>query len=229
MTTYDLYCADCEDVLPTLVADACITDPPYGIARAEGMGGGGYDGFGNNVKRNAKVYVGKWDNARPSAAAFAQMLSSAAVHVIWGGNYFSDMLPQSDKWLVWNKLQTMPSFSDAELAWTSLSGTATKMFTYNGSGLHAREKQRFHPTQKPVALMEWCIELCTKPGDTVIDPYMGVGSTGVACMRTQRNFIGIERDPRYYVIANKRIVGAAAQLHLFPQRTEGEQLSMFEA
>ncbi|MDB5522789.1 MAG: putative methyltransferase [Rhizobium sp.] len=160
-----LYLGDCLEIMPTLgKVDAVVTDPPYGIDRANGMGGGGVDGFGKGIKRTPKEYASDWDKARPPANVFQAMLKAAGTHIVWGGNYFSDLLPMSQKWLWWDKLQTMPSYSDGELAWTSLSGASTKKFIYNGSGLHAREKERLHPTQKPVELMSWCLSFLTGGG-----------------------------------------------------------------
>jgi DNA modification methylase len=201
-----LILADCMDVLPTLAGvGAVIADPHYGIGRDRGMGGGGYDGFGEGVKRTPKAYAGDWDGERPTKAAFDAMLRAAEVVVIWG-NYFADLLPANGKWLIWDKQQTMPSYSDAELAWTSITGTSVKMFRYNGSGLMAKEKERFHPTQKPVALMAWCMERAKVPlGACVLDPYMGSGTTGIACIRTGRRFIGIEKDPVHFQTACERI------------------------
>lgn len=205
--------ADCRDVLPLLgKVDAVVTDPPYGINMDKGTRGCGYDGFGLGKKRTPRQYAGGWDGERPDAKLFNAILRAAPVHIIWGGNYFSDLLPVSQKWFWWDKLQTMPSFSDGELAWTSLPGTSTKKFTYNGSGLLAKERERFHPTQKPVQLMKWCVGFTT---GTVLDPFMGSGTTGVACSEIQRDFCGIERDPAYFDIACKRIDDAQRQGDMF--------------
>jgi DNA modification methylase len=208
-----LMLGDCRDLLPTLgPVDAVVTDPPYGINQCGGMGGGGFDGFGGGKRRTPKAYAGGWDEDRPDASLFQIVLAAAPIHIIWGGNYFSDCLPVSRKWLWWDKLQTMPSYSDGELAWTSLPGTSTKKFVYNGSGLHAREKEREHPTQKPVQLMQWCVGFTT---GRVIDPFAGSGTTGVACAALDRPFIGIERDPAYFDIACRRIEEAYRQPRLF--------------
>lgn len=214
-----LILGDCREVLPTIGRlDAVVTDPPYGIGADRGAGGGGYDGFGGGKKRTPKAYAGGWDKERPEADLFALILSVAPLHIIWGGNYFSDVLPVSQKWLWWDKLQTMPTYSDGELAWTSLPGTSTKKFTYNGSGLHAREKERLHPTQKPVALIDWCLALLPS-ASLICDPFMGSGTTGVSCVNLERAFVGIERDPAYFDIACRRIEQAYAQPRLFAEPT----------
>lgn len=224
-----VWLGDCREIVPTLGRfDLCLTDPPYGIGRAKGMGGGGFDGFGKAIKRKPKDYDGEWDKDRPTG--FEHILSAAERHIIWGGNYFSDLLPVSQKWLWWDKLQTMPSFSDGELAWTSLSGTSTKKFTYNGSGLMAKEKDRQHPTQKPVALMGWCIEQAKLPANSrILDPYAGSGTTGVAAVQAGMCFTGVEIDPHYFDVACQRIAAARKQADMFiaPPKP-AEQLTMLD-
>lgn len=208
-----LILADCMDVLPTLgKVDAVVTDPPYGIGQAKGFGTGGFGITGRRRKHdNPRQYKDTgWDSNRPDNKVFEAILDTSEAHIIWGGNYFSDLLPMSQKWLWWDKLQTMPSYSDGELAWTSLPGASTKKFTYAGAGMMAREKGRVHPTQKPIELMSWCLNFLPD-AETILDPFMGSGTTGVACVKMGRKFIGIEREPEYFEIACKRIREAYAQ------------------
>jgi DNA modification methylase len=213
-----LLLGDCAEVLPTLgQVDAVLTDPPFGIKMAGGVRGGGYDGFGKGIKRQPKIYTGDWDASRPSADVFALILSASQQQIIWGGNYFSDLLPASQKWLFWDKLQTMPSYSDGELAWTNLSGTSLKKFTYAGAGLMAREKEREHPTQKPIELMRWCLGFLPD-AMTVLDPFMGSGTTLVAAAKAGRPAVGIEIDPDYFDIACRRVEAAYRQPDLFIDR-----------
>ena len=200
-----IYNADCREVLLHLPkVDLLLTDPPYGIKQHSGVNGGGFDGFGNRKPRNPKTYTGSWDLERPSAELFRRLLLSANDWAIWGGQYFADLLPQSNKWLVWDKQNTMPTYSDAELATTSLSGNACKMFRYCGSGIMAAEKFREHPTQKPLALLRWCLGFFPKAG-TVLDPFMGSGTTLVACKQLGRRCIGIELEEKYCEIAARRL------------------------
>jgi DNA modification methylase len=131
---------------------------------------------------------------------------------MWGGNYFADVLPPTSKWFVWDKGQRINQ-SDGELAWTSLPG-ALRIMTLNRVELMTDGAE--HPTQKPVRLMEWTLEQ-VKASGTVLDPFMGSGTTGVACVRRGCSFIGIEREPSYFDIAVRRIEEAYKQPRLFAE------------
>lgn len=198
----ELWLGDCMSILPTLgKVDAVVTDPPYGIGEHGGAcrtrGRPGY----------AKHENMGWDNARPGIAAFAAILAAADQHVIWGGNYFSDFLPPKMGWLYWRKLMG-GDFSDGELAWTSRDG-ALREFVKCPKGM-----DKDHPTQKPVELMRWCLGFfpCAH---TILDPFMGSGTTGVACAKLGRKFIGIEICEDYFNIAVKRITDAYRQGDMF--------------
>ena len=210
-----LWLGDCREILPHLPkVDLVLTDPPYGISADKGAAVGGTDASGRYVRR-PKQYEGGWDAERPTAEEFAAILGSAKAAVIWGGNYFSDLLPQGGRWMFWDKLNSMPSYSDGEIAWTSLGGVVVKKFTQCNNGLASlRDGERCHPTQKPVNLIEWCLSFAPN-ALTVCDPYMGSGTTGVACANMGKTFYGIEREPKYFDIACKRIEQAYAQQRLF--------------
>ncbi len=210
-----LYNGDCLEVMPTLGrVDAVVTDPPYGIGAANGASGGGTDASGR-YKRKPRQYEGAWDDERPDVAIFHQMLAMSDEQIIWGGNYFADILPCSGRWLFWDKLNSMPTYSDGEMAWTSLAGSVVKKFTRCNNGQASnRDGQRVHPTQKPVDVMQWCLTFIPK-ARTILDPFAGSGTTGVACAKVGRAFIGIERDPSYFDIACRRIEQAYAQADMF--------------
>jgi DNA modification methylase len=200
-----LYLADCRDVLPSLsLADALITDPPYGIGASGGTGLYGRQKWQATDKG--------WDDAPLTPELIELCLQAAPVHVIWGGNYHP--LPPSRCFLVWDKGQGFRgrNFAECEQAWASLD-THARIYLRDPLAL-GDYKGKDHPTQKPVRLMEWCVHLC---GDvkTILDPFMGCGSTGVACVNLDRAFIGIERDPAYFAIACERIRVAYAQGRLF--------------
>lgn len=223
-----LYLGDCMEVMPTIgKMDAVLTDPPYGIGRDRGMGGGGLDGSKRYVRRPRR-YQGQWDNARPQAETLCLMLAAAPLAIVWGGQFFANVLPAQGKWLFWDKCQTMPSYGDGELAWTNLSGNAVRKFTYNfcGPATEGGEK-RSHPTQKPVALMNWCLGFLPD-ATTILDPFMGSGTTLVACAKLGRRGIGIELDPDYFEIACRRVEETYRQPDMFvnPPAPPAEQTSL---
>jgi len=153
-----LYCGDCLTILPHIgKVDAVITDPPYGIKMDEGFEGfEGFGGFGKPISR--KRYVGGWDNDRPSAETFQAIIGMNIPTFIFGGNFFSDLLPRSTHWLVWDKRQTMPTFGDCELVWTNSIRKSVKIISKEWNGLLGKEESRQHPTQKPVKIVAWIID-----------------------------------------------------------------------
>jgi len=184
--------------------DAVLTDPPYGIGKdGQKRTKGGHGGRKEYEFKN-------WDSERPSEATFKEILRIAPDLIIWGGNYFADLLPATGQWLVWDKGQRINQ-SDGELAWTNKNG-ALRIFTLNRVALMTDGAQ--HPTQKPVELMQWCLGFL-RQGCCVLDPFMGSGTTGVACVRRGHSFIGIERDPEYFEIACERIKKAYRQPDMF--------------
>lgn len=195
-----LYCADCMDVLPTLErVDAVITDPPYGLA--EKLQGGTW---GKSFEGAYK----DWDSFAPQNL-LNEVLKLSDKAIVWGGNYFT-LIP-SRCWLVWFKRDAVRTMAGCELAWTNFDANA-KVFDWTIAATNA--ERAGHPTQKPIALMRWCIEQAGNP-ETILDPFMGSGTTGVAAIQLGRKFIGIEREPKYFDIACKRIEQAAAQGKLF--------------
>lgn len=211
-----LYLGDCRDVLPTLPkVDAVVTDPPYGINMAGGFSGAG--GFSAPIAR--REYEGDWDTETPSSDLFSMILESATQSIIWGGNYFTDKLPQGSFWLVWDKGNTMPTFSDAELAWTNIKKKSVKRIHWMQNGLMSREKERFHPTQKAVEVMRWSISQLQGEPLSILDPFMGSGTTGIAAHNMGKAFIGIERNEAFFDIACKRIEDAQRQGDLFIEKT----------
>lgn len=197
-----LYLGDCREILPDLPAvDAVITDPPYGIGIANQPT--------NYQRRNGWADKKDWDNEPVSQELLKSLLGLGKVSVVWGGNYFG--LPASRCWLVWHKPDGPQSFSKVELAWTNMDKLAG-YFRYTIS--ETNQERVGHPTQKPLRLMQWCIDQAGNP-QTILDPFMGSGTTGVAAIQMGRKFIGIEREPKYFDIACQRIKQAAAQQSLF--------------
>jgi len=211
---YQLHLGDCLEVLKSLPdgsVDAVITDPPYGISMDKGFGGAsGFAGAGKAIHR--AQYDGGWDAGRPSQECFHEMLRASRSALIFGGNYFADILPPSKHWVVWDKLNTMPSFGDCELAWTNLARKSVKKVTREYNGLIGKEAHRWHATQKPLDLMRWCVQHMKLPeGAVILDPFMGSGTTGVAALQMGCKFIGCEIEPKYFNIAKHRIEAEARQ------------------
>lgn len=195
-----LYLGDCRDILPTLPkVDAVITDPPYGI----GMDGG-------KIGKAEYEKLSDWDS-KPADVSF--ILDMNVPCVIFGGNYFH--LPPTKCWLVWDKETAgVTTFADAELAWTNLD-KAVRLLRHLWSGPYMKIKEtRYHPTQKPLRVMTWAIEQAGSH-EVIFDPFMGSGTTGVAAVQMGRSFIGIEREPKYFDIACKRIEDAQRMGDMF--------------
>ena len=205
-----IYHGDCRDVLPYVEADVVVTDPPYGIG-AIWKGGNGH-GWARSQAQGVLRNV--WDSEPPDADTIRYIYNAAQQVIIWGGNHFP--LPPSRSWLVWNKPERGFTLSEAELAWSNLS-QPVRVFDYRRSDVG-----REHPTQKPLALMEWCISFTT--GGTILDPFMGSGTTLVAAKRLGRKAIGIEIEEKYCEIAAKRL----AQTELF-REVEPPQVEQVEA
>ena len=220
-----LYLGDCMDILPTLdKVDAVITDPPYGIGADKGKKGS-IPFKGGKSYEMAWHPENTWDKERPSKKIFDLMIEKSEKSIIWGGNYFADWLTPQGKWLWWDKCQTMPTYGDGELAWTNLSGTTPKKFVWANNKIFADRTVRHHPTQKPLELMLWCINQSGNPR-TILDPFMGSGTTGVAAIQMGRKFIGIEREPKYFDIACKRIEQASKQVDMFIEQPKPQQESL---
>lgn len=192
-----LYLGDCREILPTLPkADAVITDPPYGIsANKQTLGNG---------KRNF-YRGGNWDSETPDVRWIP---GHARWYCIWGGNYFADQLPPTNDILVWHKLNDGRSFSECEFAWTN-SRRQVRIKSH-----HWSSEEKEHPTQKPLPVMAWCMTIFPE-AESVLDPYMGSGTTGVAASMAGRSFIGIERERKYFDIACRRIEDAQRQARMF--------------
>ena len=204
--TVQLYLGDCLDFMRTLpdgAVDAVVTDPPYGI-------GADKKNAHSSIRDNGAWANVEWDYRNAQAVKAA--VEIACLSIVWGGNYYTDVLPPSPFWMAWVKPEAGTGFSlaDMELAWCNSNGAARVLRLPRRDG-------NIHPTQKPVALMAWCMDQAGIPsGSTVFDPFMGSGTTGVACVRTGRNFIGCEIDPTYYAIAQRRIAEAQLQPPLIP-------------
>ena len=193
-----LILGDCLEVMPTLgKVDAVVTDPPYGI---------GFGAKHTKWSANRETKLGDWDADIPDIMPLLNVCDNA---VIWGGERFG--LPVRRRWLTWVKPDAAPTFASTEYAWTSMDAPA-RHFTYAVGAVN--QERVGHPTQKPVALMEWCLGFLPD-ARTILDPFMGSGTTLVACQKLGRHGIGIEIDPDYFDIACRRVDEAARQPDLF--------------
>lgn len=216
-----LILGDCREVLPTLPkVDACITDPPYGMGYRSGHNSGRSGDGAAMIRRDGNFKPIKGDN-RPFDPK--HLLAVDAPLILWGANYYADQLQASGCWLVWDKLAgktPVPSGADVELAWTRGVRSPSRMFTHLWRGImRAGEENvtnggKLHPNQKPVALMDWCLGF-VPDARTILDPYMGSSSLGLACLRRGLDYIGIDNDPEHFATACRRIEDAQRQQRMF--------------
>jgi DNA modification methylase len=210
----ELYCGDCAVILPQIESvDLILTDPPYGLRM---FGVDSCHHRQNKATRGVKAAVGNygpadWDMCPPDMSLIEQVIQKGVNAIVFGGNYFG--LPAARCWLVWDK-DNSGNYADCELAWTTLNHPVRKIkWRWNGMIQEdmKNKEQRVHPTQKPLRVMEWCITKAPDDVVTICDPFMGSGTTGVAAMNLERQFIGIERERKYFDIACERIDAAQAQ------------------
>jgi site-specific DNA-methyltransferase (adenine-specific)/modification methylase len=208
-----LYLGDCRDILPTLGPFAAVvTDPPYGIGADSAMHKTGGTKHGVALAPKRHYDNTDWDSAPIDPETIEKILEKARFSVIFGGNFYA--LPPSRCWLVWDK-EVNGEFADAELAWTNLDKPVRLIrHMWNGMLRKGQEERTAHPTQKPLGVMKWCLSHIPEAG-AVLDPFMGSGTTGVAAVQMGRDFVGIEREPRYFDIACKRIEDAQRQRDFF--------------
>lgn len=205
-----LYLGNCRKLLPTIGAvDAVVTDPPYGLGNLwQGGGGKGRSSWAFDPQE-----ARAWDAEAPD---WLPDIIGSTPAIVWGGNYFR--LPLTRGWLVWDK--GIPNFTTghSELAWTNLDMPIRNFrLCPNVMTPTGRDGGKEHPTQKPTEIMEWCLGFVPN-ARTILDPFMGSGTTGVACARLGRRFIGIEIEPRYFDIACRRIENAYKQADLFVEQ-----------
>ena len=204
-----IYHGDCRDILPELPkVDLVLTDPPYGIGIAKtGRVGGG-------KLANVKQYIASdWDSDRLDAEVIRLIRRVSVNQIIFGGNYIADLLPPSSCWLVWDK-DNSGNFADCELMWTSFDKAVKRyLWRWNGMLQEAKNKEyRYHPTQKPTGLLKAI--LVDHTAEVTLDPFVGSGSTVVACKALNRKCIGIEIEERYCEIAAKRCSQSVMRLEV---------------
>lgn len=204
--------ADCLEVLPFVEADAVVTDPPYGIGEAAGKN------KSRSMLADSRDYGNlEWDNHPASQQQLDAIRCAAKWQIIFGGNYFH--LPPSSCWLVWDKLNGENDFADCELAWTNLRGAVRRLaFRWHGM-IRDEPCKRVHPTQKPVNVMIWAMSHLPDC-ELILDPFAGSCTTAVACIRSHRSCICIEREPSYFQSGIQRVKDEYARTALFNDQEE---------
>ena len=193
--------------------DLAIVDPPYGISYARGK-----NGWGVNKNRPELKDV-KWDKETPQQEYFNELFRVSKNQLIWGGNYFTDKIPVSKCWVVWNKINNTDNksvFADAELCWTSFT-KVVKMFTLRTMGFisDTNDEFRIHPTQKPTELYKWILKNYAKNGDKILDTHLGSGSIAIAAHDYGFDLTACELDKEYFDKAMQRIKNHTNQTKLF--------------
>lgn len=208
---YNMDCMEAMKQIPDKYFDLCIVDPPYGIGISD-----------NPVRQMHKKK--SWDKSIPDKLYFKELFRVSQNQIIWGGNYFN--LPPTQNYIIWNKVQPMDfSLAMCELAWCSIQ-RPIKMFTYSVLA----EKNKIHPTQKPVALYTWLLQNYAKKGDKILDTHLGSGSSIIACNRLGFEYMAFELDKEYYDKAIERIEKEKSQVSMFDiinEKPKIEQINMF--
>jgi DNA modification methylase len=217
----EVFCGDMLQILPTLpMFDAIVTDPPYGIGESNEK----------NMSRGTlaapKDYGSyDWDKSPASPEQIQLIRARSRSQIIFGGNYFE--LGPTSCWLVWDKQNGDNDFADCELAWTNLPKAVRRIYWRWNGMIRKGQEERFHPTQKPEGVMAWTLTH-VPDARTICDPFCGSGTTGVAAVKAGRQFVGIERDERYFDVTCRRLEAALREPDMFIAPPKPiEQTSMF--
>ena len=213
-------CMEAMRKMPDNAFDLAIVDPVYGDVTQ-----GGYmtHNHGQRVgtgKANQKGYhAGLWNQGKTGDEYFSELLRVSRNQIVWGGQYFTDDLPESQCWIVWDKLHPEGiGFADCELAWTSFN-QAARVFRFRWNGMIQQDmknkEERIHPTQKPVALYKWLLQKYAEPGMKILDTHLGSGSSRIAAYDLGFDFVGYEIDKQYFDDQEKRFKEHTNQLNLF--------------
>ena len=199
-------CMEYMKTMPDKYVDLCICDPPYGILNKTKRGG-------QRSPHKYKVRSEEWDYT-PTADYWKELFRVSNNQIVCGGNYFTDYLFPNNAWIFWYKHQPVDNYADGEFIWTSFNDKQGKCFDYMYYGAINSETDRFHPTQKPVALYKWLLKNYAKQGDKILDTHVGSASSLIACYDMGFDYIGFEIDEEYYNAAQKRIAENKAQMRM---------------
>jgi site-specific DNA-methyltransferase (adenine-specific) len=225
----EVFLIDCMEYMagvPDGFFDLAVVDVEYGKKRDKGFSGSdGFRGKGKKIQRTQ--YKGEWDQKRISKKYFQELFRISKNQMVFGGNYYTDILNPTNAWVVWDKENTMPTYSDGEMIWTSFS-FALKIIRYRWNGLlqkNMKNKEiRIHPTQKPVALYKWILQNYAKPGWKIFDSHVGSGSIRIACHDLGFAFTGCELDPDYWKSQEERYQNHIANPELFDKQEIQENI-----
>ena len=221
----EVYLEDCVTALKRYSDnhfDLAIVDPPYGIGADKAQNNAAL----SRIKAEGKSKAGRgwklyhetdWDNEIPTAEYWAELFRVSKNQIVWGGNYFTEYLPPSMGWILWDEGQRNFSLADGELAWTSFNKALRIFEMSRGKALAKNNEQggRFHPTQKPEMLYDWILKNYAKEGNLILDTHLGSGSSRIAAYKGGFNFVGFEIDAEYYEKQEKRFNDFKSQLRLF--------------
>ena len=232
---YNMDCMDGMKEFPDKYFDLAVVDPPYGVGifSMNYTKSGGIKARVKSVARR-KDYRKKadWD-IKPSAEYFSELMRVSEKQIIWGGNYFTDILPPTKSFLIWDKRcanNMTNDFADCEYAWMSRGMGVARVYRFIWNGMiqgNMKEKEdRFHPTQKPIALYKWILSRYAQEGDKILDTHVGSASSLIACEQMGFKYVGFEIDSEYYEKARKRMEIETAQMSIF-DNVKTEQGSMF--
>lgn len=204
---YNVDCMEYMRTLPDKAFDLAVVDPPYGIEK-------GFSATSRIAKYGQMASV---NDQKPTQEYFEELFRVSKNQIIFGYNHLSNMLPPTKEFIFWYKHQPVDTYSDGELAWTSLKKTA-KCFDYPFFGGTGADKDgRIHPTQKPVALYAWIYSHYARPSDKILDTHLGSGSSRIAAYDAGLDFVGCEIDPDYFKAQEERFKEHTAQENLFLQ------------
>ena len=222
-------CLELMRRIPDNSYDLAIVDPPQGNGEARRISKKSGQTSGGHPVAKGNYDLVEWDNERPGPEYFQELFRISKNKIIWCAIYYTDLLPASRGWIVWDKCNGSSSFGDCELAWTSFDQPVRKVtFMWNGhqqgrslkneyvqQGNKKLNEKRIHPTQKPVKLYEWILENYAKPGDRIIDTHAGSASSLIACYNLNFEALGIEVDPAMHRKASDRLWKVQRQLRAF--------------
>lgn len=207
----DVYLMDCIQGMkhyPDKWFDLAVVDPPYGIG-AENHAGKKENGWKQWTKKD-------WDNEIPQMIFFTELFRVSKEQIIWGGNYFASLLPNSQGWIFWDKGQRDFSLADGELCWTSFKKSLRVFDMARAKAKASIGYEKIHPTQKPVELYDFCFDFAkVEAGMKVLDTHLGSQSSRISANKYQLNFVGFETDEEYFNKGNKRYDDFVSQLRMF--------------